>query len=239
MLTPYHLVRQINEFKPDVFLFIDHMRYEAEDVYPRGMMFVTWIQDDMSNLQCKKAGEKLGEYAARGKRDLVVGYVEGLETKYNFPKDRLVPLLIPANPRIFHPITLTDAERAKYGCDLAFMTNTSMSSEQVIEEKILPQVEPLGISRATCQSIHDDLWTLYRSEKTLTDRNEFLDWLMQVSRVRGSMEQNRRAGQTIRLRKPNPSLQANLSPNPSLTTRRLLSSFLLAPERHHLPSRRT
>ena len=27
MLTPYHLVRQINEFKPDVFLFIDHLRF--------------------------------------------------------------------------------------------------------------------------------------------------------------------------------------------------------------------
>ena len=178
MLTPYHLVRQINEFRPDVFLFIDHMRHEAEEVYPRNMMFVTWIQDDMSNLQCKKAGEKLGEYAARGKRDLVVGYVEGLETKYSFPKDRLVPLLIPADPRIFHPVTLTDADRAKYGCDLAFMTNTSMSSEQVIAQKILPQVEPLGISRAICMQIHDDLWKLYRSGDTLIDRTKFAEWLM-------------------------------------------------------------
>ena len=148
MLTPYYLVKAINEFKPDVFLFIDHMRYEAEEIYPRNMMFLTWIQDDMPNLQCSRAGEKLAEYAASGRRDLVVGYIQGLEENYGFPKDRLVPLLIPANPRIFHPVELTEADRAKYGCDLAFMTNTSMSSEQVIEQKIIPQVESLGISRA-------------------------------------------------------------------------------------------
>jgi hypothetical protein len=179
MLTPYHLVKSINEFKPDVFLFIDHMRYEAEDIYPRNMMLLTWIQDDMSNLQCKRAGEKLVEYAARNKRDLVVGYVEGLDFKFGYPKDRLVPMPIPANSRIFHPVSLTNADLDKYGCDLAFMTNTSMPSEQVIERKILPQVESMGISRATCMQIHDDLWNLYRSERILINRQEFLDWLVQ------------------------------------------------------------
>ncbi|MEI6807319.1 MAG: hypothetical protein WCN95_01245, partial [bacterium] len=192
MLTPYHLVKTINEFKPDVFLFIDHMRYEAEEIYPRNMMFLTWIQDDMPNLQCRRAGEKLAEYAARGRRDLVVGYVQGLEENYGFPEARLVPLLIPANPRIFHPVELTEADRAKYGCDLAFMTNTSMSSEQVIEQKIISQVEPLGISRATCMQIHDDLWALYRSGAVLTDPKEFLAWIMRYPEFTAAWDRSQR-----------------------------------------------
>lgn len=193
MLTPYYLVKTINEFKPDVFLFIDHMRYEAEEIYPRNMMFLTWIQDDMPNLQCRRAGEKLAEYAATGRRDLVVGYIQGLEENYGFPKDRLVPLLIPANPRIFHPVELTEADRAKYGCDLAFMTNTSMSSEQVIEQKIIPQVEPLGISRATCMQIHADLWALYRSGAVLIDPKEFLAWIMRYPEFTAAWDRSQRS----------------------------------------------
>lgn len=185
MLTPYCLVQAIHDFKPDVFLFIDHMRYEAETVYPHNMMFVSWIQDEMPNLQCKKAGEKLAEYATRGRRDLVVGYVEGLDTKHGYPKARLAPLSIPADPRIFRPVSLSASDKANHGCELAFMTNTSMPSDEVVETKIVPMVEPLGISRSTCIQIHDDLWHLYRSEQTITDRNEFVDWLKQYPEFQG------------------------------------------------------
>jgi len=178
MLTPYCLINAIQEFKPDVFLFIDHMRYEAEQVYPRNMMFITWIQDEMPNLQSKAAGEKMAEYAMRNRRDLVVGYVDHLDTKYGYPQNRLVPLNIGANPRVFHPVALASADKAKYGCDLAFMSNVSMPSEQVMEEKILPAVKPIGISRTTCLQIHDDLWKFYRGGDTLTDRSKFLEWLM-------------------------------------------------------------
>ncbi len=179
MLTPYYLVKSINEFKPDVFLFIDHMRYEAEEVYPKNMMFITWIQDELPNLHSKKAGEKMREYAKERRRDIVIGYTRDLDSKYGFPSDRLIPLPIMADPRIFHPIELTEEDKAKYGCDLAFVSNVSMDSRDVIEKRILPQVEPLGISKDTCFAIHDDLWKIYRAEKTMTDRAKFCEWLRQ------------------------------------------------------------
>jgi hypothetical protein len=178
MITPYHLVRSINDFKPDVFLFIDHLRYEAEGVYPRNMMFVTWIQDEMDHIQCAEAGRKLTEYAARGKRDLIIGYTQGLDTKYGYPRCRLMPLNIPADRRIFHPLPLTDTNRMRYGCELAFMSNVSMSSEQVIEQKILPTAEPLGVSRNTLEAIHDHLWKQYRDDRTFASRELLLRELM-------------------------------------------------------------
>lgn len=179
MLTPYYLVKSINEFKPDVFLFIDHLRSEAEDVYPRNMMFITWIQDEMDHLFCLEAGQKMTEYAAGGKRDLVIGYTERLDKEFGYPPDRLVKLNIPADPHIFHPVKLTDAEQNKYSCELAFMSNVSTPSEIVLEQKILPAVEPLGISRAVCEQIHDSLWEEYRSGKTLVNRQDLLAWLNQ------------------------------------------------------------
>lgn len=179
MLTPYFLVKTINEFKPDVFLFIDHLRCEAEDVYPRNMMFVTWIQDEMKHIHCADAGRRTAAYAAERRRDLVVGYAdERLARDFGYPADRLLSLKIPADPRIFHPVSLSPADRARYGCRLSFVSNASMASERVVEERIRPAVAPLGISKPTLEAIHDRLWTEYRAGRVLAGRQSLLDVLM-------------------------------------------------------------
>ena len=177
MMTPYYLARQINEFKPDVFLFIDHLRHEAEEIYPRNMMFITWVQDEMAHIHCAEAGRKMTEYAAGGRRDLVIGHVDRLEKSFGYPGERLVQLTIPADPRVFRPVSVSAADRAKYGCDIAFMSNCGMPSDQVLETRILPVVEPWGIGRATATAIHDHLWQAYRAGRTFIDRNVFLEEL--------------------------------------------------------------
>ncbi|MBN1676652.1 MAG: hypothetical protein JXR37_36750 [Kiritimatiellae bacterium] len=179
MLTPYYLVKQIHTFKPDVFLFIDHLRYEAEEVYPRNMMFVSWIQDEMKHIHCREAGAKIAAYAAARKRDLVVGYTKPLVAgRYGYPEDRLVEFSIPADPRLFHPVALTPEDARRYGCELAFVTNTSMPTEQIVDERIVPRAEPLGVSRAAVEAVHDHLWAQYRAGRTFADRNAFLAELM-------------------------------------------------------------
>ena len=92
MLTPYYLVSTIHQFKPDVFLFIDHMRYEAEDVYPPNLLFITWIQDEMDNLFCKEAGQSIARYAQERQRDLVIGYTgDNLKRLYDYPPNASCP----------------------------------------------------------------------------------------------------------------------------------------------------
>ena len=179
MLTPYYLARSINEFKPDVFLFIDHLRSEAEEIYPKNMMFLTWIQDEMDHLFCAEAGRKLSEYAAQRKRDLVVGYADDrLSRQFEYPPDRLVFLKIPADPKIFRPVDLSLSDKAKYVCDLAFMTNVSMATDRIVKDRIAPQVEKFGVSLNTCMQIHDELWSFYRSGRTMIDRGKFQAWLL-------------------------------------------------------------
>jgi hypothetical protein len=178
MLTPYFLVHTINQFKPDLLLFIDHMRYEAEEIYPRNMLFVTWIQDEMDHIFCNAAGESMARYARETRRDLVVGYITNeLTSLYSYPEERLVPLPIKADPHIFRPVSLTDQQTRQYACELAFMTNASMSTEQIAEEKIIPQASDWGISPTTVHQIHDHLWTLYRAGQTRCHRQTFLNEL--------------------------------------------------------------
>ena len=193
MMTPYYLVSQLHEFKPDVFLFIDHLRYEAEEVYPRNMMYVAWVQDEMANIHCLQAGQKLQEYAQAGKRDLVIGHTERLDSVFGYPKERLTPMIIPADPRVFYPITLSNLDRNKYGCEIAFMSNCGLSSERAVDEKIAPVVESLGISRATVQSIHDRLWTLYRAGAVFSEREAFLAEMMKFPEFEASYNTNNEA----------------------------------------------
>ena len=178
MVTPYYLARQINEFKPDVFLFIDHLRYEAEELYPRNLMFVTWVQDEMAHIHCAEAGRKLAEYAETGRRDLVIGHIHRLEKDFGYPGRRLVQLTIPADPHVFHPTILSASDKVRYGCDIAFMSNCGMPSDQSVETRILPIVEPWGLSRATVTAIHDHLWQAYRADRMFVDRMEFLNELL-------------------------------------------------------------
>lgn len=178
MLTPYYLVSHIHRFKPDVFLFIDHMRYEAEEWYPRDMLFITWVQDEMNNMYCKKAGESIARYAKDRRRDLIVGYVDDRFTHlYAYPKERLVPLKIMADPKIFHPVEISVSDRRRYGCALAFMTNVSMSTEELMETVIVPGMFDYDVDKSELYSVHDQLWQRYRAGDVLANRTELLEFL--------------------------------------------------------------
>ncbi len=180
MLTPYFLVKILHDFRPDVFLFIDHLRSEAEECYPRNLMFVTWIQDEMDHLFSPAAGAQITEYARRGRRDLIIGYqTEQLVSRHGYPPDRVRPAGVPVNPALFHPVRLSADDRARFGCELAFMSNVSKPADQVLEHTIIPAVAPHGISRATAHAIHDFLWAEHRAGRTLCDRARFIDGLRQ------------------------------------------------------------
>jgi len=203
MLTPYYLTKEIHSFKPDVFLFIDHMRYEAEEVYPNNLLFITWIQDEMDHLFCSKAGESITRYAQHTKRDLVIGYTNQELTKlYGYPKERLVSVKIMADTHIFHPVTLSEKQKTQYDCDLAFMSNVSTSTEQLVEQQIVPAVEKWGMSRETVCKIHDFLQREYRQGKTYCDRARFLKTLHQFdefSSLFNSLKKEQEEDQLLRL----------------------------------------
>lgn len=174
-LTPYHLVKSIHEFKPDVFLFIDHLRTEATSVYPRNMMLVSWIQDTMPHIQSRKAAETWNATALEPdprtnlprRRDLIVGYVGDLQA-CGYPADRLrfVPMII--NTDIFKPRTLTSEQKAKYACDVMFASNKSLPSDRVVRERLAVDLAAHGLDEKVLMEIHDFLWREYRAEKTFT-----------------------------------------------------------------------
>ena len=64
-LPPWRIVKTIHDFKPDVLLFINHLRNEDEKVklYPDNLMFITWVQDTVPLINRRDTAKKWTEMA--------------------------------------------------------------------------------------------------------------------------------------------------------------------------------
>ncbi len=116
--------REILEFDPDLLIFIDHLRYEYPYL-PKNIPMLTWIQDPMDNLLCRRAGESIGPL------DFVCGYYLDRCTKqFGYPADRFLPTHIPVSTRLFHDRELRAETMAEYGCDISFVSHASIPIER-------------------------------------------------------------------------------------------------------------
>ena len=178
MLTPHYLAQQIHDIRPDLFIFINHARCEAEEIYPKNLMFVTWIQDEMEHLLNNQAGRKFSSYAKTHQRDLFVGYTQAYGSSlYGYPKDRLIQSNIPADIKIFRPMTLGTSEHSKYDAQVALVSHVSRPSEEIVDKLLIPYTLKHGLPQETVHDIHTYLWKAYREGKSFTDRKQFMDQL--------------------------------------------------------------
>lgn len=176
-LSPWLMSKVIHEFKPDVFIFINHLRTEHKNVvmYPEDMMFITWIQDTMPHLNNKEMADSwnkfaLGVHSKTGeprKRDLLIGYIDVIQP-FGYAEERMMQLGMIVNPDIFKPRDLTVEQLEKYGCDICFASNKGKTTEDVLENELYPYLSKFGIPMKTAFEIHDLLWKVYREEKTIT-----------------------------------------------------------------------
>ncbi|OGV69560.1 MAG: hypothetical protein A2283_02020 [Lentisphaerae bacterium RIFOXYA12_FULL_48_11] len=61
--TAHYIAKQINEFKPDIFVFINHLRTECSTLFPKNMMFITWVQDTVPQINNHEAAAKWNSMA--------------------------------------------------------------------------------------------------------------------------------------------------------------------------------
>lgn len=180
-LPPWHLIKAIHEFKPDLFLFIDHLRTEDAEglLYPKDMLFATWVQDSLPAINSKAAAETWNLRVQGRNRDFLAGYVDQLHP-YGYEKGRLHPMPMVVNPKIFHRVELTAEETAKYACDICFASNRGWTTEEAVERNLAPALAPLGIGIDTLRQIHDRLWEDYRQDRKYTDYKALAARLLEI-----------------------------------------------------------
>ena len=140
-ITHWSMIQQLNEFKPDLVISINHLRTEEkEKCYPDNLMFITWVQDTLAAINNSDIAKEWNEMvqAKSLKRDKIIGYINQVR-KYGYLEDRLNECPMVVNPKIFKKYELTEEEHEKYSCDVCFASNASKTTDQIIVEELAPK----------------------------------------------------------------------------------------------------
>lgn len=183
----WRTIKEIRDFKPDIFLFINHLRTEDDniDLYPRNLMFITWVQDAVPQINRRDSAEKWNRNALKNRRDLIVGYVEQLE-RYEYLPERLTRIQMRVDPYAGRNISMMPTCKTKYSCDVCFASNRGKPTDRILEEDLLPYMEKFSFSRETIFLIHDLLWEKYRKGESLINYLELEAFLKGIKGFSGS-----------------------------------------------------
>ena len=176
MLTPHYTIKSIHEFKPDLFLYVNHLRTEVTGVIPDNLFMISWIQDPLPSVNNKEAAEKWNRMTVQRKRDLIIGYTEQLKP-YGYRSSRLQPQNMQINTRIFRPRKLSAKQRSNYECDVCFTSNNGLPVETIVRRRIAPSLAEEGFSETMLMELSEILQAHYRAGKTCTTYSRLIDTL--------------------------------------------------------------
>jgi len=108
-----YFIEQINSFKPDVILTINHFRHEFDGV-PESIPFVNWIQDMLPNITGNKQALKTKDFTFVFVKSWV-----GLNESPIYKDSPIEFLPLGYNDKIYFPIN----EQKNYDCDVLLVTH--------------------------------------------------------------------------------------------------------------------
>lgn len=116
----------INEFKPDIIFLIDHFRFE-NDMFDKSIIFISWIQDPLSNIMDKQTPLKLTN------RDFILNHYISWDKFFEigYDKTHIIEGPVPANQDIYKEYDLTEEEKKEYSCDICILCHTKPISDYI------------------------------------------------------------------------------------------------------------
>jgi hypothetical protein len=108
-----HFIEEINRFKPDIILTIDHFRHEFDGV-PDSVPFVNWIQDMLPNITGNQQTMKAKDFTFAFSKEWL-----GFNQEPMYKNSPIGFLPIGYNDRVYFPNNLDK----KYDCDVLVVTH--------------------------------------------------------------------------------------------------------------------
>ncbi len=163
----YH--KRILDFQPDLFINPNETRERYKDVLPPQVVVATWVQDPVDDLLTPSAAQEVQTVCSEpddptlaAPTDYVFGYYRNdFVHKYGYPPERcLFYPIVPSNPHLFHPVEVTPAMLARYGCEVAFLSHGGESCEKGLA-KLLETFEPP--TRPVVEALFETIRDRYRA----------------------------------------------------------------------------
>lgn len=124
-------LKTLEAFEPDLVVQINYTRQNLGSVYPPGIVWATWLQDAMGHLFDKGVG------AAQGRTDFLVGATrEDLFQFFGYPRARAVYWPMVASGRKFHDGPVTDEQRERLACEVAYVSHHGATPRALHEERV-------------------------------------------------------------------------------------------------------
>lgn len=163
----------VADFKPDMIFQIDHLRAEFEQVLPKRVPFVCWVQDHLANLTRPEAGESVTD------RDFVLTGVRArYERDYAYPRRQMIPLS--KLTRMPERIERDDAARDRRVVDdIVYVSNASHRPDDVAD-RIVADFPRGGTAAAMAQQVCDRMIAVYDRGEALPTPHDIAQLVRQV-----------------------------------------------------------
>jgi hypothetical protein len=117
---------RVAALEPDLVVLINYTRAHVGECFPKGLPFVTWVQDALAAHLDAKVGAGLGAM------DFVVGnlYAE-LFTLFGYPRERTLHRPVVASTRKFHAGPVAEKLRERFACEIAMVSHQSETPEAI------------------------------------------------------------------------------------------------------------
>jgi hypothetical protein len=144
LLPPARTAEVIEEYKPDLIFVIDHLRREYEEVIPRDVPYVCWIQDQLPHLVNAAAGRSLGPL------DFYVSpELDPLIRKYAYPAGQGMMWTMATDDGQYNDEPLPEEELAAYRCDFSFVSSQSQAPRSFHQQRQEMLGKGAGVRRLT------------------------------------------------------------------------------------------
>lgn len=117
-------LRALHDFQPDLVVCINYPRSTIGAFLPQHIPWVCWIQDLMPHLFDESVGRRLTSL------DFTIGHVKpALHERYGYPRESSLELPVPASERKFFISEATESDRARFDCEIAYVSHQSETPE--------------------------------------------------------------------------------------------------------------
>lgn len=166
------LAKYMMQLKPDIIFIIDHFRFEYDKLIPKEVVWITWIQDHLSNILNKETPSKLTD------RDFIMNHFitwKEIE-KVGYPSSRMMAAPIVANENIYKPYILTKTEEQEYGADICIVCHGS-DIEGIISSLLHNFEKNIEVKKIVKQLLYDYCQLVISDEFILHTKDEIYEFI--------------------------------------------------------------
>lgn len=129
LLTPLHIARTVNEFRPDLVIAIDHTRTGQNGLIPDHVPYVCWAQDALPHLMSPRAGESMNDLEF-----FIAPELHQFVQTYRYPADRGLAWTLATDSTLYSADPMPEVELAPHRCDVSYVSNQSQTPEDFVAD---------------------------------------------------------------------------------------------------------